>query len=35
MGPESILIGADWDAFLDSKWPIWQTAMKDLGYIKK
>jgi putative tricarboxylic transport membrane protein len=35
MGPESILIGDDWDKFLDQKWPIWQTAMKDLGYIKK
>jgi putative tricarboxylic transport membrane protein len=35
MGPESILIGADWDAFLDSKWPVWKTAMTDLGYIKK
>ena len=35
MTPESILIGADWDAFLDTKWPVWQTAMKDLGYIKK
>jgi len=35
MGPESILIGDDWDKFLDQKWPVWQTAMKELGYIKK
>ncbi len=35
MGPESVMIGADWDAFLDKKWPIWQAAMKELGYIKK
>jgi putative tricarboxylic transport membrane protein len=35
MGPESILIGDDWDAFLDEKWPIWKTVMTDLGYIKK
>ncbi len=34
MGPESVLIGADWDAFLDQKWPIWQAAMKELGYAK-
>lgn len=35
MGPESILTGEEWDKFLDSKWPIWQDAMKELGYIKK
>ena len=35
MGPESILIGADWDAFLDNKWPIWKQVMEDLGYVKK
>ncbi len=35
MGPESVLIGADWDAFLDKKWPIWKAAMTELGYIKK
>jgi tripartite-type tricarboxylate transporter receptor subunit TctC len=35
MGPESILTGEEWDAFLDSKWPIWQAAMKELGYIEK
>lgn len=35
MGPESILIGDDWDAFLDTKWPVWQTVMNDLGYTKK
>jgi len=35
MGPESILIGADWDAFLDTKWPIWKQVMEDLGYVKK
>lgn len=35
MGPESVLNGEEWDAFLDAKWPIWQTAMKELGYIGK
>jgi tripartite-type tricarboxylate transporter receptor subunit TctC len=35
MGPESILIGEEWDAFLDQKWPVWKTAMEELGYIKK
>ena len=35
MGPESVLNGEDWDAFLDAKWPIWQTAMKELGYVGK
>lgn len=35
MGPESVMIGADWDAFLDQKWPIWKAAMTELGYIKK
>jgi hypothetical protein len=34
MGPESVMIGADWDAFLDKKWPVWQAAMKELGYVK-
>ena len=28
MGPESILTGEEWDAFLDKKMPIWQEAMK-------
>ena len=35
MGPESILIGDDWDKFLDSKWPVWKDAMTELGYMKK
>ncbi len=35
MGPESILSGEDWQKFLDKKYPIWQNAMKELGYIKK
>ena len=35
MGPESVLSGEDWDKFLDSKWPIWQETMKELGYIEK
>jgi len=35
MGPESILTGEEWDKFLDKKWPIWQDAMKELGYVKK
>ena len=35
MGPESILTGEEWDAFLDKKWPIWVDAMNVLGYTKK
>lgn len=35
MGPESILTGEEWDAFLDKKWPIWVNAMETLGYTKK
>lgn len=35
MGPESILDGPAWDAFLDKKAPIWDNAMKTLGYTKK
>lgn len=35
MGPESILTGEEWDAFLDTKWPVWVDAMKELGYTKK
>ncbi len=34
MGPESIMTGEDWDAFLDKKWPVLQDAMKELGYSK-
>ncbi len=34
MGPESILSGPDWEAFLDQKWPLWVKAMKTLGYTK-
>jgi len=34
MGPESILNGEDWHAFINKKYPIWQQAMKDLGYVK-
>lgn len=34
MGPESVMTGEAWDAFLDKKWPIWQEAMKELGYAK-
>ena len=34
MGPESILSGPDWEAFLDQKWPLWVEAMKTLGYTK-
>ena len=35
MGPESILTGEEWDAYLNKEMPIWQNAMKELGYIKK
>lgn len=35
MGPESILPGEEWDRFLDTKWPIWVRAMKELGMTKK
>lgn len=35
MGPESILTGEEWDAFLDKKMPVWRDSMKELGYIKK
>ena len=35
MGPESVLTGEEWDAFLDEKWPIWKETMDELGYIEK
>jgi len=35
MGPESVLNGPDWEAFLDTKWPMWVDAMETLGYKKK
>ena len=35
MGPESILTGPEWEAFLDKKWPMWVNAMETLGYTKK
>ena len=35
MGPDSILTGPEWDAFLDKKWPMWVDAMETLGYKKK
>lgn len=35
MGPESIQNGEDWHAFLNKKYPVWQKAMQELGYIKK
>lgn len=35
MGPESVLTGEEWDAFLDKKWPVWKEAMEELGYIDK
>jgi tripartite-type tricarboxylate transporter receptor subunit TctC len=35
MGPESVLAGEEWEAFLKKKWPVWQKAMKELGYVKK
>ena len=34
MGPESVQNGEDWHAFINKKYPIWQQAMKDLGYVK-
>lgn len=35
MGPESIMDGEQWDAFLRKQYPIWEQAMKDLGFVKK
>ncbi len=35
MGPESILSGEDWEAFLKKQYPVWERAMKELGYVKK
>ena len=35
MGPESVLTGPEWEAFLDKKWPMWVDAMNTLGYTKK
>ncbi len=35
MGPESVLSGVDWQAFLEKKYPIWEAAMKELGYVEK
>ncbi len=35
MGPESVLTGEEWDAFLDQKWPIWKETMDELGYVEK
>jgi putative tricarboxylic transport membrane protein len=35
MGPESVLTGEEWDAFLDEKWPIWKETMDELGYVEK
>lgn len=35
MGPESVLSGEDWQAFLEKKYPVWVDAMKALGYVKK
>ena len=35
MGPESVLSGADWETFLQKKWPLWAEAMTELGLKKK
>ena len=35
MGPESIMTGEDWEAFLKKQYPIWKKAMEDLGFVKK
>jgi tripartite-type tricarboxylate transporter receptor subunit TctC len=35
MGPESIMDGDQWEAFLRQQYPIWAAAMKDLGFVKK
>jgi len=35
MGPESIMDGPQWEAFLAQQYPIWAQAMKDLGFVKK
>jgi len=35
MGPESIMDGEQWEAFLRKQYPIWEQAMKDLGFVKK
>ena len=34
MGPESVLTGVQWQAFLEKKMPVWENAMKELGYVK-
>jgi tripartite-type tricarboxylate transporter receptor subunit TctC len=35
MGPESVMNGEQWDAFMDAEWPLWVGIMTDLGYVKK
>ena len=35
MGPESIQDGEKWEVFLSKQYPVWEKAMKDLGYVKK
>jgi len=35
MGPESVMNRKDWEAFLQKEYPIWENAMKTLGYKKK
>ncbi len=34
MGPESIMNGEQWDAFMDAEWPLWKDIMTELGYRK-
>ena len=35
MGPDSIMSGKEWEAFMDKEYPIYKATMKELGYIKK
>ncbi len=34
MGPESVMSGEQWDAFMDAEWPLWKEIMTELGYRK-
>lgn len=35
MEPPSVMNAADWGDFLKKKYPVWERAMAELGYIKK
>ncbi len=35
MGPESIMNSAEFNVFIQKEYPIWEQAMKELGFVKK